>query len=62
MTAIQRLDAHQTLTQLQAIRLAAWGDAEDVQRFQDALLGKPVVSEVDAALTAFGVSPAGETP
>lgn len=59
MAAIARLTAHQTLLQMNALRIAAWGDAEDVARFRAALLddGAPASGDDDiaAALAAFGL-------
>lgn len=57
MAAIHRHSTRQTLIQMQALRIAAWGDAEDVSRFNTALSGEPTcaMDETDSALAAFGL-------
>lgn len=58
MAAIHRLNARQTLLQMQALRVAAWGKGEDVERFRAALMGETADAhdDTDAALAAFGLT------
>lgn len=60
MAAIQRHTARQTLLQMQALRVAAWGDAEAAERFRAGLMGEGQSGGTDgdqtaAALAAFGL-------
>jgi len=58
MAAITRLTAHKTLLQMQALRVAAWGDVGDMERFRGALTGNTPDAgrdDTDAALAAFGL-------
>lgn len=57
MTAISLSRAQDAILQMNAVRLAAWGDVDDVRRYQSALLGRDdtIDDETDAALAAFGL-------
>lgn len=57
MAAIHRLTVRQTLLQMESLRVAAWGDADDVARFRAALAGEPASAndEIGTALAAFGL-------
>lgn len=57
MTAINRIKARDTIVQMNALRVAAWGDEETVQRFAAALGNQPSAesNDTDAALAAFGL-------
>ncbi len=57
MAAIHRHTVRQTLLQMQSLRVAAWGDADDVEQFRAALAGESDLAndETDPALAAFGL-------
>lgn len=61
MAAIQRHTARQTLLQMQALRVAAWGSAEAAERFRAGLMGETIDDgdetgdQTAAALAAFGL-------
>jgi hypothetical protein len=61
MAAIHRHSVRQTLLQMQSLRVAAWGAAEDVEQFRAEISGEsgPANDETDVALAAFGLSWAG---
>lgn len=62
MAAIHRHSSRQALLQMQTVRVAAWGNAEAVERFRAGLMGEMSDDDGDetsdqtaAALAAFGL-------
>lgn len=60
MAAIHRHSSRQALLQMQTVRVAAWGNAEAVERFRAGLMGEMSDGdgdgdETDVALAAFGL-------